>query len=430
MSRDHLADFFWPDLSLERARRNLSWTLNNLTAHLPHCLRITAQSICFTPHPDLRIDSVQAAAWQHASDPAVRRQALDLFRGPFMDGFDFAGLPAWETWHLAQQELWRQRQERLFAQVIDDLCAVERYGRAVTYARRWVNLSPWVEEAHRHLMTCLAADGRPDLAMEQYITCRRVLREELDVDPAPETEALYRELQSQRSGAAARSVVVAGGTATTLPVFLTPLVGRRAEQEQLVRRLTDADYRLLSLVGAGGSGKTRLAVAAAARLRSHFGDGVVFVPCADVPPLTADAQADERLYGVLADALGLPQAAGKRRVQVARHLHSQHLLLVLDNFEHLVGEADFVLDLLTAAPRVSVLLTSRQPLGVTAEFVMPLAGLGVPDNDDWSEAAAHGKRAVVRGTHGTHLLRRARCRRRAPRDREPLPLRRGQPAGN
>ncbi|MEZ4611711.1 MAG: hypothetical protein R2838_15980 [Caldilineaceae bacterium] len=53
---------------------------------------------------------------------------LDLFRGPFMDGFDFAGLPAWETWHLAQQELWRQRQERLFAQVIDDLCAVERYG--------------------------------------------------------------------------------------------------------------------------------------------------------------------------------------------------------------------------------------------------------------------------------------------------------------
>ncbi|MEZ4611709.1 MAG: hypothetical protein R2838_15970 [Caldilineaceae bacterium] len=92
---------------------------------------------------------------------------------------------------------------------------------------------------------------------------------------------------------------------------------------------------------------------------------------------------------MLADAhWGLPQAAGKRRVQVARHLHSQHLLLVLDNFEHLVGEADFVLVADGCAPTVSVLLTSRQPLGVTAEFVMPLAGLGVPDNDDWARRLA------------------------------------------
>ncbi|MEZ4580947.1 MAG: bacterial transcriptional activator domain-containing protein [Caldilineaceae bacterium] len=340
MSRDHLADFFWPDLSLERARRNLSWTLNNLTAHLPHCLRITAQSICFTPHPDLRIDSVQAAAWQHASDPAVRRQALDLFRGPFMDGFDFAGLPAWETWHLAQQELWRQRQERLFAQVIDDLCAVERYGQAVTYARRWVNLSPWVEEAHRHLMTCLAADGRPDLAMEQYITCRRVLRGVGCRSRAGDGSALSR--ASVAAVSAAASVVVANRTAATLPVFLTPLISRRAEQEQLVRRLTDADYRLLSLVGAGGSGKTRLAVAAAARLRSHFDDGVVFVPCSDVPPLTAAHRRMNDCTVCWPMRWGCPRR-GQTSEQVARHLHSQHLLLVLDNFEHLVGEADFVL---------------------------------------------------------------------------------------
>ena len=386
-SRDHLADLFWPDLSLERARRNLSWTLSNLTAHLPPCLHITAQSISFTPHPHLQVDSRQAAAWLHAPDAAVRQQALDLFRGPFMDGCDFADLPAWETWHLAQQELWHRRQQRLFAQVVDDLGIAKRYSQAVTYARRWVNLSPWVEEAHRALMTCLAADGRPDLALEQYMECKRALREELDVEPAPETEALYREIQALLPGVAAPSLVAATRRTAALPVFLTPLIGRRVEQELLVRRLADADYRLLSLVGPGGSGKTRLAVATADRLHSRFGDGVVFVPFADVPPLTADAHADERLYGVLADALGLPQAAGKRREQVTRHLLAQHLLLVLDNFEHLVGEASFVLDLLTAAPNVSVLLTSRQPLGVTAEFVVPLAGLGVPDDDDWGAAA-------------------------------------------
>ncbi|MEZ4610324.1 MAG: hypothetical protein R2838_08785 [Caldilineaceae bacterium] len=122
-----------------------------------------------------------------------------------------------------------------------------------------------------------------------------------------------------------------------------------------------------------------------------------------MPTLTADAQADERLYGVLADALGLPQAGKQRGWRVTC---TRSICCWCSTTRASCRRGGLRAGFADGCARWSVLLTSRQPLGVTAEFVMPLAGLGVPDNDDWSEAAAHGKRAVVRGTHGTHLLRR------------------------
>lgn len=382
MARDHLADLFWPDLPLNKAKRNLSWCLSNLTGSLPDCLHTTSQSVRYLPGAGLTVDTVEAGRWLNQRDVRVQQQALDLMHGPFMDGFTFDALPELETWHLAQQEIWRQRQQRLFAQVIDGLCAAHEHEAATVYARRWVQSFPWAEEAHRSLMSCLAASGRPDLALDHFAVCRRILREEMDLDPAPETEALYRQiLAAQRA-----TVMPAQKLAAQLPVFLTPLIGRDMELERLARRLKDPNYRLVSLVGAGGSGKTRLAVAVAEKLHADFGDGVVFVSFAEVPSSAAEAETRERLYAVLADGLGLAHAPGKRSTQVARYLAARHLLIVLDNFEYFVAHADFVLGLLQAAPRLSLLVTSRQPLGVTAEFVLPLAGLRVPESNDWQEA--------------------------------------------
>jgi DNA-binding SARP family transcriptional activator/predicted ATPase len=383
LARDHLADLFWPDLPLNKAKRNLSWCLSNLAAYLPDCLLVTLQSVRYVGHVDLVVDTVQAGLWLRQRYLSAQQQALDLMHGPFMDGFTFDDLPELETWHLAQQEIWRQRQQRLFAQVIDGLCALGQAELAVVYARRWVEGFPWAEEAHRALISCLVADGRPDLALDAYAACRRILRKELDVDPSPETEALYREIQSKQRGVS----TTAQKLPAQLPLFLTPLIGRDTELDRLTRRLKDPNYRLVSLVGAGGSGKTRLAVAAAEKLHADFGDGVVFVSFAEVPSSAAEAETRERLYAVLAEGLGLAHEPGKRSAQVTRYLAQRHLLIVLDNFEDFVSQADFVLGLLQVAPRLSLLVTSRQPLGVTAEFVLPLVGLHVPDSNDWQEAA-------------------------------------------
>ncbi|MBI1298336.1 hypothetical protein GC175_25660 [bacterium] len=269
LARDHLADLFWPDLPLNKAKRNLSWSLSNLAAHLPTCLHITSQRVRYVGHADLVVDTVQAGAWLHQHELQVQRQALDVMHGPFMDGFTLNGLAELETWHLAQQEIWRRRQQqqRLFVQVIDGLCAAYEDETAVVYALRWVQIFPWDEEAHRAVMSCLAASGRPDLALDHFAECRRILRAEVDLDPSPETESLYREIQAQQAAATG-----AQQAPPHLPSFLTPLIGRDGELDRLTRRLKAPNYRLVALVGAGGSGKTRLAVAAAEKLRADFGD--------------------------------------------------------------------------------------------------------------------------------------------------------------
>jgi predicted ATPase/class 3 adenylate cyclase len=142
---------------------------------------------------------------------------------------------------------------------------------------------------------------------------------------------------------------------TNLPVTATPLVGRRSELAELVDLLRDGS-RLVTVTGAGGSGKTRLALQVAAELADDFGDGVFFVPLA---PLQ-----DAALVGST-----IVQSAGVRAVE---DLHLLEVLLVLDNLEHLLPAAAELSSLLAAAPTVKLLATSRVRLNVSAEFEFPL----------------------------------------------------------
>ncbi|HEY8599736.1 MAG TPA: AAA family ATPase, partial [Thermomicrobiales bacterium] len=153
-----------------------------------------------------------------------------------------------------------------------------------------------------------------------------------------------------------------------LPGRQTSFVGRTSDLAELTELLTVPDCRLVTIIGPGGIGKTRLAVEAATAVRERFADGVAFAPLQAV----SDAGS---LPTALAAALGYALSGREdAREQVARYLRPAHLLLVLDNLEHLLTEAVWLGDLLATAPGLRLLVTSRQALNLQEEWRYPLAG--------------------------------------------------------
>lgn len=159
----------------------------------------------------------------------------------------------------------------------------------------------------------------------------------------------------------------------SLPLAPTPLIGRMDERQRIVALLRGPDARMVTITGTGGVGKTRLALQIAHDLAADFPDGVSFIGLA---PLQAVSLVPE----IIAQRLHLPEQAGTSRLeQVAAFLAPRRFLLVLDNFEHLLEAGAHVADLLVSCPRLRILLTSRAPLRLRAEQVIPLAPLAADE---------------------------------------------------
>src|SRR5688572_13045131 len=152
-----------------------------------------------------------------------------------------------------------------------------------------------------------------------------------------------------------------------LPAEITPFIGRNKEPDELARLLTDPDCRLLTLVGPGGIGKTRLAIQAARDNAAQFHDGVYFV---GLQPVSSS----EFLLSSIADALDCTLRGGDEAGQLLDYLRDRALLLVLDNFEHLVAAVDLLEAILVRAPGVKLMVTSREVLNLRGEWLYPVQG--------------------------------------------------------
>ncbi len=158
-----------------------------------------------------------------------------------------------------------------------------------------------------------------------------------------------------------------------LPPQSTPFFGREKERQQIADHLKDPTCRLLTLAGQGGMGKTRLALQAAEDALDHFKDGVYFVPLAPVAN-------PEDLVSTIGGVLGFSFVGeSDRNQQLIRYLKDRSMLLVLDNFEHLLPGAAFVGEMLDQSPKIKAIVSSRSHLGLPAEWVMELTGLSCPD---------------------------------------------------
>lgn len=152
-----------------------------------------------------------------------------------------------------------------------------------------------------------------------------------------------------------------------LPAEPTPFVGRTRELEQIKRQLAEA--RLLTLVGPGGSGKTRLAVKTAQQIANEYPDGVFFVPLAPI-------SAADRVVQTIAEAVKFPLMTQEDpKIQLLRYLRNRQLLLVIDNFEHLLDGVEIVSEILSRAAGVKVLATSREKLNLISEQLVFVGGM-------------------------------------------------------
>lgn len=368
-TRPALAGLLWGELPEDDARRNLRTVVANLRQLVGAQLVVTRDTLAFDRSAPYWLDVEdfeRAAAAPAAPDLAQLQATAALIRGELLQGLFVRDAPDWDDWLTGQRERLRQLSLQALHRLASQALAEGDYTAGIDAATRLLAMEPWQEDGHRLVMRLLALDGRPDAALAQYARCVALLHRDLGAEPAMETTILADHiragaLEPQPAPSRARH---------NLPTQRLPLLGRAADVDAVNELLLRPDVGVVTLVGPGGVGKTRLALEVAAAVVASFSDGVLLV---NLAPITDAALVLPTIAQVLDVKVDAQQST---LASLTAALRARCLLLVLDNLEQLLAATPPLGELLAAAPAVKVLATSRVRLplyGATTYAVAPLA---------------------------------------------------------
>ncbi len=377
-SRQHLAFLFWPDSDEARAHNNLRQSIHRLRQALPDAGRFVygdEHTVQWLPDSPFTLDVADfEKAVEQAGSLESLQEAVSLYGGELLPG-------CYDDWTLPE----RERLQQGFCAVLERLILLLEnqgdYRSAIRHAERLLRSDPLREETYRRLIRLYTLSGDRTGAVRAYQTCVKVLRRELDVEASPETQAVYEE--SRRTPASRGHAAASAEYRTNnLPTYLTSFIGRQEELDHLQHLYaspgaSESETRLLTLTGAGGCGKTRLAVELATRLLETLPDGVWFV---DLAPLANPMLVPQ----AIATVLDVREQSNRALLDtLSGYLQPKQLLLILDNCEHLVVAcAQTVEALLRACPHLMILATSSVKLNLMGETVWPVPPLSLPDANE------------------------------------------------
>ena len=360
VGRAELAAMLWPDQQTKLAYTNLRKTLHRV------------QSLPWSPQIEMQGGALRFQAGTDVFDfeSALREKriadALALRRGELLAGFDDDQSDTWSSWLNFERDrlrvAWRSA-------VLERLAAEIETREAIDLSRQLLDADCFDEAALREHMSWLARDGQLSQARHAYRQFVERLERDLGLAASSELKALHDSLGITP---AARAV-----TPTAIPApDGDGFIGRTVELQRIATLLTQDDCRLLTIMGPGGAGKTRLAQRALQELAPAYSNGGVFIALEDVVE-------PAELGGRLARELGVNLTGSRESLeQVVTFLCERHMLLVMDNFEHLVATASVLEKLLHACPLLKIIVTSRVRLTIGSEQVLPLEGLPCPEAED------------------------------------------------
>ena len=292
--RDSLINLLWPDYDQARGRTVLRRTLYVLNQTLPDdFLDTDRDTIGVNPSADVWLDVDQfhknlsecrthghevAQVCPECVEPLT--EAIELYRGDFLEGFSLQDSVNFDDWQFSETQSLRSEVMNALERLVSCLLGGDDYEKVVVYDQRWLKLDQANEVAHRGLMEAYAKTGQRTAALRQYEECVRVLEKELGESPQEETTKLYQAIKGNQLqvGEPPPTYKPPKTPSHNLPVQLTSFIGREDEMVKIKRLLTKT--HLLTLTGAGGCGKTRLALEVVADLVEEYSDGVWLVELA------------------------------------------------------------------------------------------------------------------------------------------------------
>ncbi len=393
LHREQAMELLWPDLEPEAALNNLHYALHVARRTLEPAtttatssaasryLRLRGEQLELCPDSPLWVDveafEEAAVTARHVLEPAAYRAAIELYSGELLPQ------DRYEPW--AEER--RAGQREAYLSLLLELAGLyeerKEYGEAIEALGRVVAEEPTHEGAHVGLMRLYALLGRRREALRQYEQLRETLPKEFGTKPEAEARRLQQEIWAGTFPPAdsppagfppdEEAPSPAGAGKHNLPLARTSFVGRERETLEVKRLL--AMTRLLTLTGAGGSGKTRLALKVARELAGAYPDGAWLV---ELAPLSEE----ELVPQAVAQALSLREQPNRPLLQTLKDaLRAKKMLLVMDNCEHLVEAVVRLVDaLLGSCPRLRVLATSRETLNAAGEVSWVVPSLTVPDS--------------------------------------------------